>query len=264
MVHIVLVESNTPDIVAAGLSAATPFRDTFSALNMACSVSVVEPYAQPCDPGVLDEADGVVLTGSGVRWAVDDARAKPLADLAEQVFDRGLPVWGSCNGMQLAAVLLGGTVRVSPNGRETGFARSVVLTEQGQGHPMMAGRETGYSVPCTHRDEVGTLPEGAELVAGNAHSPVQAFAYAKNGVDFWGAQYHPEFSAAFVAGLVAYRSDGSAETQDLIDNLSRADTDPDFARRMGGRADDLRLAVRATELRNWLAHVDFTKSPTQM
>lgn len=65
MVHIVLVESNTPEIVAAGLSAATPFRDTFSALNMACSVSVVEPYAQPCDPGLLDEVDGVVLTGSG-------------------------------------------------------------------------------------------------------------------------------------------------------------------------------------------------------
>lgn len=180
------------------------------------------------------------------------------------MFDRGLPVWGSCNGMQLAAVLLGGTVRASPNGRETGFARSVVLTERGQGHPMMTGRETGYSVPCTHRDEVGTLPEGAELVAGNAHSRVQAFAYAKNGVDFWGAQYHPEFSAAFVAGLVAHRSDGSAETQGLIDDLSRADTDPDTARRLGGRAEDLRLVLRATELRNWLAHVDVTQSRTQM
>ena len=184
-----------------------PFRDTFSALNMACSVSVVEP-AQPCDPGVLDDADGVVLTGSGVRWAVDDPRAKPLADLAEQVFDRGLPVWGSCNGMQLAAVLLGGTVRVSPNGRETGFARSVVLTEQGQGHPMMAGRETGYSVPCTHCDEVGTLPEG-ELVPECIR--LSGVCLCEERRRFLGAQYHPEFSAAFVAGLVAYRSDGSAE-----------------------------------------------------
>ena len=108
------------------------------------------------------------------------------------------------------------------------------------------------------------LPEGAELVARNAHSPVQAFAYAKNGVDFWGAQYHLEFSAAFVAGLVAHRSDSSAETQGLIDDLTRADTDPDIARRLGGRAEDLRLAVRATELRNWLAHVAVTQSPTQM
>lgn len=54
------------------------------------------------------------------------------------------------------------------------FARPVSLMEQGQGHPMMAGRETGYSVPCTYRDEVATLPQGAKLIAG-ARSIIRSF-----------------------------------------------------------------------------------------
>lgn len=63
---------------------------------------------------------------------------------------------------------------------------------------------------------------------------------------------------------MAHRSDGSAEMQGLIDGLPRADTDPDTAQRLGGRIEDLALAVRATELRNWLAHIGVTQSPTQM
>ena len=57
---------------------------------------------------------------------------------------------------------------------------------------MLAGRPIEYAAPCIHRDEVAQLPKDAVLLAGNAHSPVQAFVVETDTVTFWGTQYHPE------------------------------------------------------------------------
>ena len=111
-------------------------------------------------------------------------------------FAAGLPVIGSCNGMQLAASILGGSTAESP-GREDGPAGNIKLTDAGKTHPMMVGREDGYAVPCTHRDEVVRLPDAAVLLAGNDRA-VQAFAVEQDGIHFWGMQYHPEFDVGFV------------------------------------------------------------------
>ena len=102
-----------------------------------------------------------------------------------KVFEAGLPTLGSCNGMQLAASVLGGQSSASPNGREDGLARDVTLTEAGRAHPFMAGRIDGYAAPCVHRDEVSRLPDGAVVLATNNHSEVQAFAYENDGIRFW-------------------------------------------------------------------------------
>ena len=61
----------------------------------------------------------------------------------EQVFTHAKPVWGSCNGLQLAAVVLGGSVAASPNGIEIGLAKDMMKTTDGQAHPMLAAREEG-------------------------------------------------------------------------------------------------------------------------
>ena len=99
-------------------------------------------------------------------------------------FAVGLPTIGSCNGMQLAASVLGGSSTASPNGREDGLSGDIRLTNAGRNHVMMAGREDGYAVPCTHRDEVVRLPEVGVRLAGNGHSAVQAFAIDCDGIDF--------------------------------------------------------------------------------
>lgn len=254
-IRILIIESNPPDKVAAGLSDAVPFVETFAALGEDVATVVAEPYETPFDPAGLAEADGVIFTGSGVEWSADDARAEPLADAMRAVFKAGLPVWGSCNGMQLAAAVLGGEVGVSPKGSETGMARGVLVTGSGQDHPMMAGRQSGFAVPCIHRDEVQRLPAGAVLLAGNAHSTVQAFVYDREGVDFWGTQYHPEFSGQVIADILASRPDPSPEALAFAADLRAADTDPQAAARLGAAPEALQVAQRATELVNWLAHV---------
>ena len=117
---------------------------------------------------------------------------------------------------------------------------------------MLAGREDGYAVPCVYRDEVTVLPDGAVVLARNAHSPVQAMAYERDGVRFWGVQYHPEYTLPYIGkGVVAW---GRCSAE-VGAELEIAGTDPDAAKRLGVRFSDMQPEVRLTELRNWLAQL---------
>lgn len=254
MTTILIIESNTPELLARGKSAASFFLKTFQALDASLILKVACPYAAPLPADIYEGVDGVVYTGSGVDWATNAPEAAPLRAEMERSFGRGRPVWGSCNGLQLAAVVLGGEVGASPNGFEIGPAKNITRSADGGDHAMMTGREDGWAVPCIHRDEVQSLPEGAVLVAGNPHSPVQAMAYQAGGVDFWGTQYHPEMSMADVAVSTGGRGLFSGG-QDLTADLMLADTHEEAARRLGTSTADLVLGTRARELINWLDHV---------
>ncbi|WP_299348475.1 type 1 glutamine amidotransferase [uncultured Shimia sp.] len=254
MTTILIVESNSSDLLARGKSAASLFVRTFQMLDPSLTLKVACPYAGPLSKDVYDGVDGVVYTGSGVDWATNAPEAAPLRAEMERTFQQNRPVWGSCNGLQLAAVVLGGDVGASPNGFEIGPAKNITRSELGAAHAMMAGRSDGWAVPCVHRDEVQKLPEGATLIAGNPHSPVQAMVYEANGVEFWGTQYHPEMSMADVAASTGGRGVFSGG-QDLTADLAIADTDEDAAQRLGTSTSDLALDTRARELINWLNHV---------
>lgn len=260
MTTLLILEGNPPDMVATGNSASVGFIRSFLALAPTTELRIGSPYAGPLAESSFDGVDGIVFTGSGTSWATDAAEAAPQRAAMEVAFGTGLPVWGSCNGMQLAAVVLGGAVGASPRGLEVGLARDTQLTDAGRAHPMMAERRDGFAVPCVHRDEVQRLPEGATLIAGNAHSPVQAMAYAAGGVDFWGVQYHPELAARDIATYV--RARGVFESMAaMAEDLEAADTDDAVAARLGFAPGDLALENRARELVNWLAHVEANRDP---
>ncbi|MBO9476526.1 type 1 glutamine amidotransferase [Shimia sp. R11_0] len=254
MTRLLIVESNSTDLLAQSRSASAYFLKAFQALIPHAELRVVAPYAAPLTAAVFDGVDGIVFTGSGVDWTTCDARAAPLRAAMELAFATGLPVWGSCNGMQLAASVLGGHVNDSPNGLEFGLAAQVTFTEAGRAHPMFGQRDCGLSSPCIHSHEVVRLPEGAEILAFNAHSQVQAMAYTKGGVNFWGVQYHPEMSAldiGRIAGFLSLRDDHAA----MVPDLMCADTDQAAAERLGVRAGDLSPHMRMRELSNWLTHI---------
>jgi len=180
MPHILIIDSNpaeanAPFVEAQGRTLGENYAHALRICRDDLNITIVAPYDGEDTPP-LAAFDGVVFTGSSVAWNTDDARAAPLAGVMRRVFDQGLPTLGSCNGMQLAASVLGGSTGEAPKGREDGYARDIKLTDAGRTHPLLAGREDGYAVPCVHRDEVVNLPEGAQLLAGNAHSGVQAFA----------------------------------------------------------------------------------------
>ena len=261
MTRIVILEANTPDIVdhrrSKGITtAAECYQIAFRDFGADVDSMIVEPYRDGFSAADLEGADAAIFTGSGVAWSVDGPEGKVYLDACQMVFDAGLPTFGSCNGLQMASVLLGGTVQHSPNGLEVGVARALTLTDAGRSHAMMAERDDGYCVPCIHRDEVGRLPDGAELLAGNEHSPVQAFSYKGNGVDFWGVQYHPEMTATNVAEMLQDRLDPfENEEEVLIRDLLALETSDEIAERHGTTSEAQRAETRALELRNWVSYL---------
>ncbi|MEE9336066.1 MAG: type 1 glutamine amidotransferase [Granulosicoccaceae bacterium] len=259
MKTILILEGNSKSLAEdarsrVGVTPAENYGRALKSQDSNISYRIIAPYETSLNEGDFENVDGVVLTGSGVPWSVDAPEAAPLRSAVTSVFDKGLPVLGSCNGMQLAAVILGGIIGASPNGMEIGLALDINRTQEGKQHPLLKGREDCYAVPCVHRDEVQKLPEKAILLAENAHSPIQAFSYECEGIDFWGMQYHPEFTAAWVANLLR-TPETIWQNSDKADALDIADTDQTAAKELGVLGNDLRPNVRMTELRNWLGHI---------
>lgn len=154
----------------------------------------------PAPNGIgLAAYDAVFLSGSALHLYEDTPETRRLIAFMRQVFSSGTPSFGSCAGLQLAAVAAGGKVRPNPNGAEAPFAHGITLTEDGKTHPLMAGRPPVFDALTLHSDEVAELPPGARVLAGNAVSPIQAAEIRADGSVFWGVQYHPELPPGEIA-----------------------------------------------------------------
>ena len=171
------------------------------------TVNIADGEALPTGVS-LDAFDAVVLPGSPLHINDPDPEVTRQIDFVRAVITTRLPVWGSCWGLQLATVALGGTVRRNPNGRELGIARHIILTDAGRVDPVLGQRPASYDALCSHLDEVALLPPGGRVLAGNAHSAIQAIrAPTPGGGGFLGVQYHPEHDLTFSAALIRARAD---------------------------------------------------------
>ena len=269
--HILIVEGNPPIANARVMEyGARPYgpayADVLRALEPALQFTIVEPCVQgpDCLPeGVaLSAFDGVAWTGSALNVYEDDPMITSQLRLAEKVFEAGLPVFGSCWGLQLCTTALGGKVRLNPKGREIGVAENITLTEAGAAHPMLAGRPAVFSALAAHRDEVEELPAGGVVLAGNPMSDVQAMTVEQGGVDFWGAQYHPELDHVTVAAIIRRTGDSLVREGVFPDRaaweaaagLLPSLDDPNATPPPGPyAAPEIRsVAARGLELANWL------------
>ena len=153
----------------------------------------------------FSEYAGLVITGSGLHAYDQTFSVTNQIDLVRQAAEKGLPIFGSCWGLQIAVMAAGGEVAYHPKGREVGIARKIMLNEAGRVHPMFAGKCTGHApvfdAACIHYDEVVRMPEGAVLLASNDHSLVQAAVVPLANSEVWAVQYHPEFDLAHLAKL---------------------------------------------------------------
>ena len=157
--------------------------------------------------------------------------------------------------MQLAAVVVGDTVRPSLNGLGVGVAKGTSKTEAGKSHPALHGRAEIFVVPCIHRDEVDRLPIGAVHLADNDHSSIQSFAYRAESIDFWGAQYHPEDPANAISKSLRKTGGIFSAVPTLIYDLEVGDSYTEASERLGTTYDALRHEERTLELANSLIHV---------
>jgi GMP synthase (glutamine-hydrolysing) len=211
--------------------------------------------------------DGVILTGSPLHLYEDTPETRRQVEFMRAVFASGTPAFGSCAGLQVATVAANGTVRPNRRGAEAPFARGIGPTQAGAAHPLLRGRPARFDAPSVHSDEVGTLPEGATLLASNAHTQVQAAEIRFGNGVFWGVQYHPELSLGEVAAAIRRQADdliakgaaGShdaiAEQAELIDALDADPSRTEAAARLGIGAELVDLDRRRREIRNFLEHL---------
>jgi GMP synthase (glutamine-hydrolysing) len=225
---------------------------------------IVDPGASLPRGADIASYDAFIWTGSNLTIYEDDPRVTRQIEFARQVFEVGRPSFGSCWGVQMAAVAAGGEVRKNPNGRELGFGRKIRLTAEGQAHPMYAGKPEVFDGFIMHLDEVSRVPSGARLLATNQHTPVQALEVRhKNGI-FWATQYHPEYdlyemARLFVArgeslikeGFFADRSALEAKVA-RMETLGRHPDRKDLRWDLAVGDDVLVDRIRQCELRNWL------------
>ncbi|KAH8050394.1 glutamine amidotransferase class-I [Aureococcus anophagefferens] len=209
---------------------AATLRRSLSTTAKTLRVVVVDGYAQksrddddyvPPSDDALAAFDAAAFTGSSYSAYAPDVDVARQVDLMRRTFDCGVSSFGSCWGIQIAAVALGGRVELSPNGREVGFGRKVALTPEGRGHPMYAGKKSCFHAFMSHSDEVSVVPPGAVVTSGNDHSRVRPWPW-RNGTESWFVQYHPEYDLAYYASLIAGRKErmtamGFFRSEDDID-----------------------------------------------
>ncbi len=161
-----------------------------------------DPGANLPDSGGLEGYDGVAITGSALNVYDGGPAIDPQIELARALFRTGTPCFGSCWGLQLATVAAGGSVRKNPEGREIGIARRIEILPPGHGHGLYMGKPRLFDAIAVHLDEVETLAPGTTVLATNGWSEVQAAEIDTPGSgNFWGVQYHPEYTFAEIAAV---------------------------------------------------------------
>lgn len=211
--------------------------------------------------------DGVAITGSALNLWKAEPEALRQVELARAVFASGVPFFGSCWGLQVAAVAAGGKVEINPKGREVGFARKITLTESGRSHPLHRGRPLAFDAPTVHTDIVTVLPPDTTVTASNALADVQAAEIRHQGGVFWGVQYHPEFALLDIAATLTRYGDRlvddglyptSADLAEHVEEIMALHRDPDLkglAWRLGVDGDILNPSMRLSEISNWVTDV---------
>jgi GMP synthase (glutamine-hydrolysing) len=139
----------------------------------------------PCDitaDEVARRAPAALILSGGPASVY--AEGAPKMDPA--IYGLGIPVLGLCYGMQLMAIDLGGNVPKTDIG-EYGFAQLTIADEV---CPIFEGLSLDQQVWMSHRDSVGTVPDGFTVVASTPTTPAAAMADPARRL--YATQFHPE------------------------------------------------------------------------
>ena len=216
-------------------------------------------------PEALEQYAGILWTGCNlcIYDETNPSVTKQIA-LARLAYKVGVPSFGSCWGLQMSVVAAGGKVEPNPRGKEMGIARKIRLSRQGIDHPMFSGKPPVFEAYISHDDMVTALPQGAEILAGNDFTPIQALAITHKKGSFWSVQYHPEYSLHEMACLIVAREEKliaggffqtPAELQEMVAKMKKLHQRPDrkdLRWQLVIDDDVLSDAIKECEFNNWL------------
>jgi len=143
----------------------------------------LHPYDMELTAIKAFNAKGIILSG-GPKSVYEQG----APEIAEQLFELGIPVLGICYGMQLMSRHFGGEV-VPAGKREYGHADLHAIGCPG---PLFDGFfvEGKSPVWMSHGDHVEQVPQGFEVMAQSANAPVCAIQDVSR--QLYGVQFHPE------------------------------------------------------------------------
>ena len=185
-------------------------------------------------PASFEAYNAVLLTGSRADAFSDEPWVLHLRERVLALLAQGQTLIGVCFGHQLVAHALGAHVARAPQG--WGLGRTVYTWHE----PALLGMDRSDQLVqsdrsvcllASHQDQVLTLPEGARLLASNAHCPIAAYAIGQQVLCI---QAHPEFEPDYSAFLLDKRRAllDPAQHQRLLDGLPGPHDGPRIARIM--------------------------------
>ena len=137
----------------------------------------------------------LVMGGAMDVWETD---AHPWlrdekAAIREWTLNRNRPFFGVCLGLQLLTEALDGEVGLASEA-EVGFGQ-VKINALGLTHPLTSQVQPSLRVMQWHHAEVTRVPNGAEVLASSATTPVQIMAVGEN---ILATQFHSELKPALI------------------------------------------------------------------
>lgn len=228
MLHLLVADGNDCEgrvshVAGTGVTSAEAYAAILRQLAPGSACTLINPAdadeALPSGAGLSDH-DALVVTGSTLHVRDGGAAVRRQIDLMRHALESGLPVFGSCWGVQVAAVVAGGEAGPNPKGPEYGFSRDLVLTEAGRSHPLLTGRGRRFDAPAMHLDAVVAPPPQATVLAGNGLLSVQAIEIVHGPGVFWGTQYHPELDLDALAAMLRLSAEDVVEAGALPDRAA--------------------------------------------
>lgn len=181
-------------------------------------------------PAAVDACDAWVITGSKHGVYDDLPWIAPLKAFIRDAYAARIPLIGVCFGHQIMAEALGGRAEKFSRGWSVGAQTYAVAND-----PAWLGHTPpgAMTLHAFHQDQVTALPPEARPIAASEFCANAALAYGPSEAPrAISVQGHPEFSAAFVEGLLDLRA--GVSFSDETANAARAG--------LGGAVDDQTMA----------------------
>lgn len=140
----------------------------------------------------VEEFDGFIVSGSKHGVYEDHPWLTPLFSSIQQIFESGKKLVGICFGHQAISMALGGQVAKSDKGWGIGHYQNTWHQSQ--------SNEQALTLLSFHQDQVETLPQGFDVLAGSEFCPFYVTQYQNQVLT---TQGHPEMSVDYILAIVS-------------------------------------------------------------
>lgn len=250
---ILILDGNPPEVREDdkkwfGMSVGQAYANVLSEIDSSIQTEIIfAGDVQRTNP-LEKRFDLAIMTGSSLHVYEEQSQVRRQVEIVRELVMSGVPYFGSCWGMQVAASSFGGSVRRSST-PETLVANKIALTQFGKVHDLFSGKAHQFDALAHHQDEIEKLPPNTQTLASNAKCKHQAIAIGGLPAPVLGVQYHPEFRPQHVAKFAAgnrteilesmlFKTD--SEVDEVISCLASSQVLPDWF----GETDDILSSER--------------------